>query len=567
MNFATIALLGFQLVAAAPAVTHFFPSSVTRGGFPVLVSAEGSTGTDSKIWVDDEKLKVQAGPKSGQFLVEAVTGCRPGWHTVRLYNKEGATNPIPVWVDDLPNFAETEPNNGAAQATSVPLHRMGSAAQLHGRLEKNGDIDGYLVKVPAGSTLVARLEANRHLGSPMDGTLQIVDKKGFVLAHNDDARGVDPEITWKATQSAEVIVRVFAFPSEPNSTISFAGGSSYIYRLMISTSETIDHAASVVADKNSTMLIPSGWNLSDSAAAGLLPTAGQSGYLIAVPEYSEPMVVPRTEFPVVSYNRKSPPAISQFPVMLSGTINELDESHVYQIQAQKGEAIQFRVFARQWESLLDPVLTIRDEKGQIVQEQDDSGNNTRDLELTWTPPENGLYRLAISDLHGRSGLRMFYGVECTREGIEPEAQISVTNLTLKAAEKAELAMNYDKRADLDIPLKVEFIGLPKGFPALKATEGAPSAPPAQTKGQGRRRRGPSGAGMNSLKFEINLTADQVKQIGEFSGPIRFQVKDNSGKSIPVSINGEKGKRLGLDHVWLTVLATPAKTEPPKAEKK
>lgn len=567
MICATIALLGLQLVAAAPAVTHLFPSAVTRGGFPVLVSAEGSSGTDAKIWVDDDRLKITQGPKPGQFLVEASPGCRPGWHTVRLYNKEGATNPLPIWVDDLPNFAETEPNNGPAQATPVTLHRLGSSAQVHGRLEKNGDIDGFLVKVPAGSTLIARLEANRHLGSPMDGTLQIVDKKGFVLAHNDDARGVDPEITWKALQSTEVIVRVFSFPSEPNSTINFAGGSTYIYRLMISTSETMDHAATIVASGNSASLIPSGWNLSESASAGLLPTGYISGYLVAMPENSEPMVVPRTEFPVISYNRSTQPTISQFPVMLTGTIDELDESHIYPIQAKKGETIVFRVFARQWESLLDPVLTIRDEKGQVVQEQDDSGNNTRDLELTWTPPNDGLYRLAISDLHGRSGLRMYYGVECTREGIEPEAQISVTNLTLKSGEKTELAINYDKRADLETPLKVEFIGLPKGFPALKATEAAATAAPAQTKGQGRRRRGPTGAGLNSLKYEVNLTADQVKQIGEFSGPIRFQIKDNSGKPVPVSINGEKGKRLGLEHIWLTILATPAKTEPPKAEKK
>lgn len=567
MIFATIALLGLQLVAAAPAVTHFFPSSVTRGGFPVLVSAEGSTGTDAKIWVDDEKLKVSAGPKTGQFLVEAMPSCRPGWHIVRLYNKEGATNPLPVWVDDLPNFAETEPNNGPAQATPVALHRLGSSVQVHGRLEKNGDIDGFLVRVPAGSTLVARLEANRHLGSPMDGTLQIVDKKGFVLAHNDDSRGVDPEIIWKAKQPSEVIVRVFAFPSEPNSTINFAGGSTYIYRLMISTSETMDHAAGVVASGNSSKLKPEGWNFSGFVQIPLMNSNRLTGYTVAMFDIAEPILIPLTEFPVITYNRTTQPTLSQFPVILTGTIDNLDESHIYPILVKKGEAIQFRVFARQWESLLDPVLTIRDEKGQIVQEQDDSGNNTRDLELAWTPPNDGLYRLEVRDLHHRSGLRMFYGVECTKEGIEPEAQITVTNLSLKGGEKAELAINYDKRADLETPLKVEFIGLPKGFPPLKPTEGTASPTPAKTKGQGRRRSGNTGAGLNSLKYEINLTAEQVKQIGEFTGPLKFIVKDNSGKSIPVSINGEKGKRLGLDHIWLTVLATPSKAEPPKAEKK
>jgi hypothetical protein len=567
MITAIISLCGLSLVAAAPKTTHFFPSSVTKGSFPVLVISEGDTGTDPKIWVDDAKLLVTPGPKSGQFLVEARADCRPGWHVIRLHNKEGATNPIPLWVDDLPNVAEVEPNNAPAQSTPVSLHKKGSSAQAHGKLDKNGDVDGFLVKVPAETTLVARLEANRHLGSPMDATLQVVDKKGFVLAHNDDSRGVDPEVVWKSSEPAEVIVRVFSFPSDPNSTINFAGGPNYIYRLTLSTSENADHAASVVSSGKTSQTSTVGWNFSSDGKFRLIPQASAAGYDIATPADAEPVLIPRSQIAVRTYNQSDKSSISQFPVMLTGTIDEFDKSHSFRIEAKKGEAVTFRVFARQWESIMDPVLTIRDEKGQILLEQDDSGNNSRDLEATWSPPNNGIYSLEVRDLHDRSGLRLFYGVECTKNGVPPELQLATTNLVVKAGEKTELAFNYDKRSDLDTPLKVEFVGLPKNFPTLKAVEGeaAPAATPK--KGSGRRNRGTSGAGMASVKLEFTLTPDQFKQVGEFSGPIKFTVKDSAGKEIPVAIAGEKGKRLGLDHLWLTILAAPAKAEPAKSGEK
>ena len=40
--------------------------------------------------------------------------------------------------------------------------------------------------------IVAVMDANRTLGSPMDGLLQVVSPRGFVLAQNDDSNGLDP---------------------------------------------------------------------------------------------------------------------------------------------------------------------------------------------------------------------------------------------------------------------------------------------------------------------------------------------------------------------------------------
>ena len=69
-----------------------------------------------------------------------------------------------------------------------------------------------------GQTLVAALKGHR-LGSPMDAVLQVVSPAGFVLSQNDDGAGLDPRLVFEATEAGRYVVRGFAFPSEPNSTI------------------------------------------------------------------------------------------------------------------------------------------------------------------------------------------------------------------------------------------------------------------------------------------------------------------------------------------------------------
>ena len=86
-----------------------------------------------------------------------------------------------------------------------------------------------------GQTLVASLEANRTLRSPMDAMLQIVSADGFVLDENNDFHGLDPQIAFTAKKDGTYIARVYAFPSSPDSSIRFFGSDACIYRLTLTT--------------------------------------------------------------------------------------------------------------------------------------------------------------------------------------------------------------------------------------------------------------------------------------------------------------------------------------------
>ena len=100
-----------------------------------------------------------------------------------------------------------------------------ASTTVNGRLAKAGDVDGFAVSLTRGQTLVASLEAERPLGSPMDAVLQVVSPEGLVLAQNDDDVGRDPRIVFEAPSTGTYIVRLFAFPAKPDSSIRFAGGT------------------------------------------------------------------------------------------------------------------------------------------------------------------------------------------------------------------------------------------------------------------------------------------------------------------------------------------------------
>ncbi len=109
---------------------------------------------------------------------------------VRLYDEEGATSLRPFLVGALPELVEVEPNDDPRRPQAVAAPRV----VVNGRLAKPGDVDGFAVKLDQGETLAADLEADRHIGSPMDAVLQVVSAEGFVLAQNNDTVGRDPRI-------------------------------------------------------------------------------------------------------------------------------------------------------------------------------------------------------------------------------------------------------------------------------------------------------------------------------------------------------------------------------------
>ena len=144
----------------------------------------------------------------------------------------GAASPLlPFVVSPIAEVSEKEPNGRIADAQKFDA----TPRVVNGVLSESRDVDTFGVPLKAGQTLVVAMMAHTELGSPMDGLLQIVTEKGFVVAQDDDSLGLDAFVTFTPKRDGQYFIRTFAFPVKTNSTIGLASGKDFVYRLTITS--------------------------------------------------------------------------------------------------------------------------------------------------------------------------------------------------------------------------------------------------------------------------------------------------------------------------------------------
>src|SRR5688572_22368583 len=101
--------------------------------------------------------------------VRAAADAKVGPCLLRIYNDEGASDPVIFVVSEKPQIADTEPNNHFAKAQTL----TNFPATINGRLDKNNDVDSFRFSVKAGEWIDARLESHT-LMSKVDAVLRLI---------------------------------------------------------------------------------------------------------------------------------------------------------------------------------------------------------------------------------------------------------------------------------------------------------------------------------------------------------------------------------------------------------
>lgn len=459
-----VSLATSALVAAPPKLDSLFPAGAARGT-TTKVAAAGTFATwPAKTWVDRPGLKIEPAAEKGQLNVTVELEAEAGVYWLRLADAEGATSPRPLVVGTLPELVEVEPND----APSKPQPIAGSSI-VNGRLQKSNDVDVFSLSLTKGQTLVASLLANRLLGSPCDGVLQICNPEGIVLAQNDDARGIDPEVVFAVPQDGKYLVRAFAFPTTPDSTIGFAGGDAFIYRLTVTTGAFVDHALPMAASRDApTEVELFGWNLPDAAKKISLPAAGDREQVTLF----HPLVANSLTVPVVSTRNivaaeSSDPAQPQdveLPVVISGRIKSPRDVDAFRFAAKKGAKLLAQVDSFDLGYPLDPLLQLTDATGKVLVEIDDT-KKQRDADLAFTAPADGEYRLLIRDLHQHGGFRYAYRLAISETPPDFDLVLAADSFVLMPGKPLEIPITINRRGDLAGEIEVSAVGLPEGVAA------------------------------------------------------------------------------------------------------
>lgn len=468
--FAVASLSSGGAAADAPSASSFFPGG-GKIGDSVDVEAKGSF----KSWpvearVDRDGLTFVAGEEPGHFTAEIACDANPGIFWVRLYNEDGATSLRPFIVGSLPEVQEAEPNDSDAQAQDVDPNGV----VINGRLEKAGDIDAFAVPLESGQTLVASIEAHDRLGSPMDAVLQVVSPDGFAIDHVDDSPTLDPKLAFTAPTEGKYVVRVFAFPSQPDSSIRFSGGDDYVYRLTLTTGDVIDlaHPSAIGQEGSELELFGVGWSGEEGAGPLCVDRFPDPGGLAWHPHRPGFAVVKVVDLPIVRAEEATEDPVS-LPALICGRISAEGARNQFRIKAEPGSMIALRVEARVFSSPLDPVILVENSSGEQLAEQDDTGKS-RDPELTVKAPEDGVLVVEMRDLHGRRGPRFLYRVEARESAPEVALSVDSDHVVGSKEKPASIPVVVDRRGGFKEPITITVDGLPGGVtvePVISESEG------------------------------------------------------------------------------------------------
>ncbi len=462
--------------AKPPTLTDVFPPGAARGQ-TVAVKVSGTFDHwPAKVWIEGRGVAITAEKEKGHLQVVVAANAPPGIRWMRLYDQEGTTTLRPFVVGMLPEIVEAEPND----EPRAPQRLGMTSATVNGRLARAGDVDGFSVDLTRGQTLVADLESARHLGSPMDAVLQVASPEGSVLAQNDDDVGRDPRIIFEAPTAGTYIVRLFAFPATPDSSIRFAGANTYVYRLTLTTRGFIDYAFPLAVGRDGPRTVEAiGWNIPSDARIVPIDWKDNRDVLAvfhdSLADTAEVSRVPFAATVETEPNDLARPQVINSVVVLSGRIDPPGDVDVFRVALRKGDKRVFRIESRALGRPLDPTLRVLDSSGKSLAEVDDTGRNNRDLERSFTAPEDGEYRLIVRDLNERGGSRFAYLMSVLEP--QPEYALSLTTdrFDLTPGKPTKIVVAIQRKDSFAEPIEIVAEDLPAGVTAKPVTSKAGDA--------------------------------------------------------------------------------------------
>ena len=457
-----VVLLGQSAEAAAPDLKYLIPAGAQRGQTQE-VKIGGSLGTATVLaWCSNKGVAISVPEKGKQLSVKVVADAQPGLCWIRLYNAEGASALRPFVIGTLSEVAEKEPNNQVSQAQQLPSTQV----VINGAVDGVDDVDAVAVPLEKGQTVVASIDANQRLGSPMDAILQVVSSRGFVLDQNDDAHGVDPQISFTATDKGTYIVRVFAFPAKPNSTIRLAGGSSYIYRLTLTTGPFVDHTVPMSlarSDAGSVRLY--GWNIPEKLRELPISVTGEAATVVVhhaeLGNTLEIRVDGHASVGEHEPNSPKQPEKLSLPQTITGRIDPPGDTDAFAFKAKKGQKLSFHVDSRSLGYPLDAVLLLTDADGKQLSRNDDQSRGQYDAKLDFTVPADGEYRVVISDLFGHGGLRYAYRLTAMTPRPDFVLSTAADKFVLTAGQPLKIPVTVTRQSGFGGEIAITAEGLPE----------------------------------------------------------------------------------------------------------
>ncbi len=210
-----------------PELTALSPRGIERGKTIDIKLTGKNLSAVSAVQLSDKRLTAkliddQEGPNSADVQIQ-LTGSDElprGAYELSVETGGGVSNKLTIYVDDVPQASEIEPNDRAAQSQSIAL-----PLGIWGTLAAPGDVDRYRFQGRAGQSIIVEL-SNRAIGGKANAALSLFDPRGKLLSANNDFGGqMDPLLAHTLLVDGEYSVEV--------NDLLLSGGAGFDYRLTV----------------------------------------------------------------------------------------------------------------------------------------------------------------------------------------------------------------------------------------------------------------------------------------------------------------------------------------------
>lgn len=392
---------------------RFMPMGGMRGGTVSIELPGKYEKWPVEFWGEPGQIRWEATEVPGKISASIPADAKLGVHWVRLISPDGVSALQRFIVGEEPEVLEVEPNDGYSQPQVIEALPV----CINGVLSKSGDVDHYRLALMPGQVLRATLDAQRMLGSPMDACLELVDESGNVLVQNLDTLGLDPRIEYRVERQGMYSLRAYAFPEAPDSTIGYAGGEKYQYRLRCAVDGKDD--------------------LLDGFAGGAVAIQEPSGR-------GEPSQVVNSGGAEFAFWGSFEAARDEDFLQW-----ETKEAGLWKVMA-KGLSLG---------SAVEPVVEILDGEGKVLVKQGESGE-INDPSLVGQMKQPGVYRIGVRDLHGRFGPQYRYRLELVREQAVVLGTVANDVLVGKSDKPFEIEVTLERMHGCSEEATVRLVGLP-----------------------------------------------------------------------------------------------------------
>jgi hypothetical protein len=513
--------------SAGPSLEQFHPVGFARGTTNVVKVVGKVDPWPPQIWGGGAGVEISALTNKNELQFVVAADAAPGVRLVRLFNDEGASEPRPFVIGAGREMVEIEPNDRLDSAMAI----ADLPVTINGRLEKSGDVDSYMVSVPAGHRLLASVDSHV-LMSRLDAVLRLVSTNGQQIAWNHDFATLDPRLEWRVETETDARTNhrkeTGATLTRPAATLSPSDGERD--RVRGFPEKNLGNDTSVVVQV---------FGFPFPATADIRLYGGDGAI------YRLHLGVSKTQ---PAQTNEGPSELS-LPASVHSFFAEPGAPHRFKVTVAKDEWISATVAAETLGSPVDAWLAVENGAGKELTRNDDA-NDSRDPALDWKAPEDGEFKLVVGALTRNTGPEQHYELTVRRTAPDWQASVSTSSLVVKAVTTNELKLTVTRLRGFTNELKIVAQKLPDGVtcePALVPEKGG--------------------------EMKLNLVC--IESAAAWQGPIQIVARDTSGgteRVIPFKLTGVTtdngvpgGYRVLLadetDHVWLTVLPK----ETPKAE--